>query len=49
MDKMIDHMDIESTCVHKDSDEAQDQLRMDANATGNCNYMSSVIVRYVYY
>ena len=33
-DKMIDHMDIESTCVHKDSEEAQLQLQMDSNATG---------------
>ena len=31
---MIDHMDIESTCVHKDSEEAQLQLQMDSNATG---------------
>ena len=34
-DKMIDHMDIESTCIHKDSEEAQLQLQMDSNATGN--------------
>ena len=33
-DTVIDHMDIESTCVHKDSEEAQLQLRMDENATG---------------
>ena len=32
---MIDHMDIESICVHKDSEEAQNQLSLDANATGN--------------
>ena len=31
---MIDHMDIESTCIHKDSEEAQIQLQMDSNATG---------------
>ena len=31
---MIDHMDIESTCIHKDSEEAQQQLQMDPNATG---------------
>ena len=34
MDKMIDHMDIESTCIHKDSEEAQLQLQMDSSATG---------------
>ena len=45
---MIDHMDIESTCVHKDSEEAQDQLRMDDNATGNCTYCC-VIVEFGYY
>ena len=33
-DRMIDHMDIESTCVHKDSEEAQLQLQMDSSATG---------------
>ena len=27
-------MDIESTCIHKDSEEAQIQLQMDSNATG---------------
>ena len=32
---MIDHMDIESTCIHKDSEEAQLQLQMDSSATGN--------------
>ena len=32
---MIDHMDIESTCIHKDSEEAQVQLQMDSNATGS--------------
>ena len=41
---MIDHMDIESTCVHKDSEEAQDQLRMDDNATGNYTYFVCVFV-----
>ena len=34
MDKMIDHMDIESTCIHKESEEAQLQLQMDSSATG---------------
>ena len=32
---MIDHMDIESTCIHKESEEAQIQLQFDSNATGS--------------
>ena len=42
-DKMIDHMDIESTCVHKDSEEAQLQLQMDSNATGKNPFIISNI------
>jgi hypothetical protein len=28
---MIDHLELESTSLHKDSQEAQDQLQMDGN------------------
>ena len=45
-DKMIDHMDIESTCVHKDSEEAQLQLQMDSNATGKNPFIISNIKKW---
>ena len=38
-DRMIDHMDIESTCIHKDSEEAQIQLSLDENVTGKSSYL----------
>ena len=43
---MIDHMDIESTCVHKDSEEAQLQLQMDSNATGKNPFIISNIKKW---
>ena len=43
---MIDHMDIESTCVHKDSEEAQLQLQMDSNATGKIHFIISNIKKW---